>query len=500
MSLEKLLRVLRLNWHVLIAGALLGTIVGWSWASLQPKVYTATASALITAGVASDLGSALAGDNYAKSRVKSYQDIATSRAVASYAIQKLGLSIPPQALIGAVSVTNPTDTALLRVAASAGTPEAAMMIAEAWIEGMTKQVDTLEANGSSSANSGGQSVVKPSIVHLQTLDSAVLPTEPSYPNFRNAMTTGGAIGLIVGLALALVRFNLDKRVRSDKELEKQFGRPVLGVVPQARVVSSARQGSPVAEPSGRGLEERRSFNEALKKLRTNLQFMRVDNPPRIFVVTSSLPGEGKSTITKHLAEALASAGQAVVAIDADLRKPTLIKTFGLIQGAGLTDVLVGRVLLNDVLQDSGTTGRLKVLGPGAIPPNPSELLDSDTMLGLLREISATAVVLLDAPPLLPVTDAAILAARTDGAIVVVRAGKTTTVQLEQALNNLSRVSGEALGLVLNRVPMRGPSGDYYGYQYTGNYGNNEDKASGNSRRHSGSSRRARQGSSLKSTQ
>jgi capsular exopolysaccharide synthesis family protein len=198
--------------------------------------------------------------------------------------------------------------------------------------------------------------------------------------------------------------------------------------------------------------------------------MNVDEPPRIIVITSPLPGEGKSTVTCSLAKALAASGHNVVAIDADLRKPSLIKTFGLVEGAGLTDVLVGRVALEDVLQQSGSTGRLHVLGPGALPPNPSELLGSRAMSNLITEMSHDATVLIDSPPLLPVTDASILAARTDGAIIVLRAGRTTSVHLKQAIQNLDRASGHALGLVLNRVPLRGAGRAYYGYQYAGYYG------------------------------
>lgn len=472
MNLENILRVLRVYWFLMLTGAFIGAASGFGWATLQPKIYTSTASALITAGVSTDLGSALVGDNYAKSRVKSYQDIATSRLVAEYAISQLDIKNSPEALINNVTVTNPPDTALLRVTAHATTPELARDIAEAWIAGMGNAVNVIESstpasfNGSSDGNSDSPSE---SIVQLKTLDSAVKPSQPSSPNFIFAISIGSLLGFLLALLFSFVRFNLDKRVRSDVELRKQFGHPILGVLPDSRSSTTLTTSPKRSKQSARSLSEQRSFVEALKKLRSNLQFMNVDDPPRVIVMTSSLPGEGKSTITKNLASALAEAGQTVIAIDGDLRKPTLSKTFGLPEGAGLTDVLVGKVTVNEVLQQAGTTGRLRVLGSGQIPPNPSELLGSQTMLRMLRELAVHSIILIDAPPLLPVTDAAVLAAHTDGAILVVRAGKSTTDQVEQALQNLEQVSGKTLGMILNRVSITGTSGSYYGYQHTGKY-------------------------------
>lgn len=472
MNLDKFLRVLRVFWFLLLTGAILGAASGFGWATFQPKTYTSTASALITAGFSSDLGSALVGDNYAKSRVKSYQDIATSRLVAEFANSRLGLNYSPEDLIYNVRVTNPPDTALLRVTASATSPDLARDLAEAWIAGMSNAVNEIESGVSLPINNNGDGTAdlqQESIVQLKTLDSAVSPSQPSSPNFQLAISVGALVGFVLALLFSLVRFNLDKKVRSDVELRKQLGHPILGVLPDSRVVAAPISSTKRSKQSARSLSEQRAFTEALKKLRSNLQFMNVDDPPRIIVVTSSLPGEGKSTITKNLATALAEAGQQVIAIDADLRKPTLSKTFGLPEGAGLTDVLVGKVSVNEVLQQAGTSGRLLILGSGQIPPNPSELLGSQTMLKMLREVSLHAIVLIDAPPLLPVTDAAILAAHTDGAILVVRAGKSTTDQVEQALQNLEQVSGKVLGLILNRVSIRGSSGSYYGYQHTGKY-------------------------------
>ncbi len=163
--------------------------------------------------------------------------------------------------------------------------------------------------------------------------------------------------------------------------------------------------------------------EAFRSLRTNLQFIDVANPPKSIVVTSSLPGEGKSTTTANLALSLAETGLKVVVIEGDLRRPRLLDYLGFEGSVGLTDVLVGRVEVDDVLQPFGRTG-LRLLGAGPIPPNPSELLGSANMEQLVADLAERFdYVLIDAPPLLPVTDAAVLSTIVDGALVVVGAGR-----------------------------------------------------------------------------
>ena len=174
-------------------------------------------------------------------------------------------------------------------------------------------------------------------------------------------------------------------------------------------------------------------------------------------VTSSLPADGKTTVTANLAMAIAASGQPVVVVDGDLRRPMVAKTFGLVGNAGLTDVLIGRATLNEVMQPWGPTGRMAVLAAGSIPSNPSEMLASDPIRATLSQVAQHAIVLVDAPPLLPVTDAAILTAGTDGAIVVAYGGRTRVDALEQSLAEPAKVKGRVLGLVLNAVPAAVPT-------------------------------------------
>jgi capsular exopolysaccharide synthesis family protein len=457
MELVDYVRVMRSNWIAITLLTVVSGVIAFGWTLTQDKVYQANSSAIVTAQAGSDLGAALVGENLAKSRISSYLEVAESRAVAEHVISRLHLQTTPEALVGRIDVKNPLDTAILEVKARAGSPEAARALAETWVEGVTLQVKELDSTDASTK-------ALPSAVRLVPLDSAVLPHRPVHPDVPRSVTLGLGFGLLLGIAYALVRQQVDQRIRRAEAVEKTFDIPVLGTLPLAaaagRDASSAIAPFDARSDTTKGS---RIFAESVRALRTNLQFMDVDHPPRIFVLTSPLPGDGKSTVAAQLAMTIAAAGQPVVLVDGDLRRPTVASTFGLVEGVGLTDVLVGRASLADVLQPWGD-GMLRILATGPTPPNPSELLGSEAMAQVLTELAADAMVLIDSSPLLPVTDAAILTARTDGALVVVRSGRTTLALLEQALHNLERVNGRALGVIINGSKLTGVSeSTYYDY-------------------------------------
>jgi capsular exopolysaccharide synthesis family protein len=463
MELRSYLPVLRAHWIAIVLITLVGGAVAFGWTLIQPKVYSADSSGYVSAGTNSDTGNALVGDNLAQSKVKSYIDIGTSRAVAQFAIDDLSLTnVSPEELVGRIAVSNPVNTVLIKVSASGPSPTEARDLAEAWLRGIAQQITVVEGAGSAD----GQSVVE-----LIPLDSAVLPSSPTSPNTRLAVAVGLLIGLIAALVYAVVRHTLDRRIRSAEAVENEFGIPVVGSIPiDKRFTDDDRLVSMDGATDYAGqADDDVAVAEALRELRTNLQFMNVDNPPRVIVVTSPLPGDGKSTAIANLAIALAAGGQPVVLVDADLRRPTVSRTFNLVDGAGLTEVLAGRTDVAEVLQPWGSSGKLLILAAGKTPPNPSELLGSERMHSLVKELSAHAIVLIDAPPLIPVTDAAILTHNTDGALVVASVGKTTFEALSKALQNLRRANGQPLGIILNRVPRRGPGSTYGYYGYRGDY-------------------------------
>ena len=261
-----------------------------------------------------------------------------------------------------------------------------------------------------------------------------------------ALRLGALLGLALGIAIALLREVLDTRIRDERGLKLVTELPVVGSMtfdPKAKQRPLVVHSDPLSPRS-----------EAYRTLRTNLQFVEVDGRSRTFVVTSSTPSEGKSSTAANLALALADAGETVILIDADLRKPKVAEYMNIDGSVGLTDVLIGRAELVDAVQMWGESS-LYVLPSGQIPPNPSELLGSKSMQALITQLETEFDwVLFDAPPLLPVTDAAVLSRNTAGAIMVVASGKATRHQLDVALGMLENVDAPVAGVVLTMLPAK----------------------------------------------
>jgi capsular exopolysaccharide synthesis family protein len=455
MELTDYLAVARAHWRAVLAFVLLGVAAAALLSLTAPKVYQADASGFVSAGTSTSTGEASVGDLLAKSRAASYVDLATSRATAQTVIDELGLTVAPAALIGQVSVTQPLDTVLIKISAKASSPRAAQALADAWVKALKRQVDEVENPTGAPSQA----------LRIVPIESAELPTSPVSPNTRRNVALGGIGGLLLGLAYALARSRLDRKLRGAEDIAGPFGVTVAATIPNSPALGRRKgaQVQLVVRHGTRQAEDRAHSAEAFFKLRTNLQFMDIDNPPRVIVVTSPQPGDGKSTIAANLAAALSIADRDVVLIDGDLRRPVVAESFGLVEGAGLTDLLIGRTTLADVTQRVEGLPNLQVLAAGGTPPNPSELLGSQAMRRLLAGLAdAGNTVIIDAPPLLPVTDAAVLTASADGALVVVTAGQTLDTQLGAALHSLHAVQGHVLGVVLNRASPKAATNGYYG--------------------------------------
>lgn len=479
-ELTQLIRTFRAHWIVIVIATLLGVLIAYGWTLIQPKIYSADATGTVTSSqVSTDASTSLMYENLAKSKVKSYMEWAKTRSVAEFAIDDLGLNTSAEALVGRITVDNPLDTPVIRVVATANTPEAARDLATAWLNGLAK-----EGERQAGITDDAPDTVAPVLV-LRVTESASLPTSPTFPNVKLSLVVGLLAGLFVGIIYALLKSILDRRLRTAEQVEREFDVPVIGAVPVDRAFETVeRLGETSAAEAMNVSRSQSALGEAMRELRTNLQYMNVDAPPRVMVVSSPLPGDGKSTITANLALAIAASGERVIVVDADLRRPTVAKTFGLVESVGLTDVLAGNAELTDVLQPWGSAGNLLVMGAGKHPPNPSELLGSKSMEKILSELGQAAIVLIDAPPLIPVTDSAILAAKTDGIILVASAGKTTTDAMSKALQNVERVGVKPLGIILNRMPLKGPNSAYYGYGYSyRTYSSNEEPAHSSRREH-----------------
>ena len=476
------IQLLRNHWKTILASALVGVLLAAGWALMQPRTYKATTTAVVTAGSSENLGVALTADNLAKSKAVQYEQLAKSSAVAEKAVKHSGLDVTPARALSSVSVTVPKDTAQMQVEVVAPTPDAAAALSNAWVKGLAEEVDRVE-NGGTSVDEKGvtESGSKSSIIKVQQLVEATKPSAPFSPNIPLALLVGLAAGLAVGLGIAALRTILDRRIKSASALEERVKAPVLASVPLVRKgvknpdedgatrALLARDEAEAGEVGSKERRERFRITESFKELRTNLQFMNPDNPPRVIVVSSSVPGEGKSTISTNLALTLAQSNIPTVLIDADLRRPVVARAFGLVNTVGLTNVVVGNAYPEDVLQEVPGHPALRVLAGGSVPPNPSEILASSRFDQLVQGLAQDSMVIIDAPPLLPVTDAAILAARYDGCILVVEAGSTNVDAISKAADNLKKVHAKLLGTVLNQIPTKGSQASYYQY-YGGYYG------------------------------
>lgn len=289
------------------------------------------------------------------------------------------------------------------------------------------------------------------------------PASPSYSTgttLREKTMLGVLVGLLLGLAAAFFLEYLDQTIKTAADVERVMGIPVLGQIPDEAGVlkGTGRRGVitilsrlPPDEPTA----------EAFRALRTNVTFVGAERPLQLISVTSPGPGEGKSTTAANLAAALAQSGQRTLLVDADLRRPQIHRAFSLVQEPGLTDVLVGRVPAREAIRPD-VEPQLDVLPSGPTPPNPSELLGSHAMHTLVGELRRDyEYIVVDTPPTLPVTDAAVVASSADGAILVLRSGDTEEVPAQRALEQLKRVHARVAGVVLNGVSQQ--KDQYYTY-------------------------------------
>lgn len=445
MDLRDYLRILRRNWILIVAATLASLLVGGGMSVLAKPSYTADTQLFVAIQNSGSVQELQQGNTFSQARVQSYVKTVSSPLVLQPAIDALGLETTPAVLSNSVKAGSDLNTVLINISVEDSSPVRAAATAEAVASSLIRAVDSLEKPKTGGTSPVSLSIIKP----------AVAPEAPSSPNTRLNLLLSLLVGLTLGVGLAVLRTTLDTRIRGEADMRRVTDAPLLGGISfdadaaRKPLLTQAATQSPRAE--------------SFRQLRTNLQFANVSGHAKTVLVTSSLPGEGKSTTATNLAIALAQAGETVCLIDADLRRPMIGDYLGIDRSAGLTTALVGVADVNDLLQPWGDDS-LYVLTSGQIPPNPSELLGSADMKQLLVRLEqAFDIVIIDAPPLLPVTDAAVLSQHVGGVVVVVGTQKLRHQDLAKSLSSLEMVGSNVLGVVLNRLPAKGP--DAYSYSY-----------------------------------
>jgi tyrosine-protein kinase Etk/Wzc len=311
------------------------------------------------------------------------------------------------------------------------------------------------------------------IGNVRVIDPAKEPLSPIKPRKALNLLIGLVVGLVLGIGLSFFLDSMDNSVKTAEEIETTFGIPVLGLIPSIQSEDPRRKKrngrdeiSKIASTLVTKYTPRSPISEAYRAIRTNIQFSKIDAPLRSIVVTSAAPSEGKSTTVANLAFTTALAGAKTLLIDADLRRPVVHSLFGLEREPGMTNILAERLAPEKVIKPSGVEN-LDILTCGAIPPNPSELLGSQRMKELVQQLKGKYdLVLFDSPPVITVTDTAVLSNQVEGVVLVVLSHGTDRRALARAKSLLSNVNANILGSILNKIDLTGigSSYDYY-YHY-----------------------------------
>ena len=313
--------------------------------------------------------------------------------------------------------------------------------------------------------------------NIRQVDMARTPAVPTEPNIPRNLGFGFVLGLSTGIGLAFLFEGIDNTVRTPEQAQAISGLPSLGMIPLGfkNNSESNSRGLTVA-PSKETVElitqsrPQSQMSEAYRALRTSLLLTSVGAPPKIILITSALPQEGKTTTSVNTATVLAQKGTRVLLVDADLRRPSIHKALGLGPRIGLSNVLTGGAVLPEAIFRSSLLPNLFVLPAGTPPPNPAELLASAQMVEVLGELKQHYDhIVVDTPPTLSVTDAVVLSTRADAVVLVIRCGQTTKPALRRSREILAQVNARVAGVLLNAVNLDSPDYYYY-YEYQGKYG------------------------------
>ena len=430
--------VLQRRWRVWGTGLLLGLGAAILLTSLATVKYTATTTSFVTVSNQDDTsqGQILQGAQFAVQRMSSYAALSNSPEVLDPVIDELDLSYTTRELRKHITVTSPAGTVLLDLSVTDPDPELAAAIANAVSAELGKYIQEIDTPVGSTVSNVKVTIFKPSSP----------PSSPSAPRTTVNLILGIVAGFALGFMAAVLRHHLDRRIKSPEDVRNLSGMSALG----ATMRESDFEKRPLV-----ALDWRSASAERYRTIRTALKFATVDKNLQHFVISSPLAGDGKTTVSCNLAISWAHSGARVCLVEADLRRPNVSRFLGLEGNLGLSDVLVGEAALDDVLVPWHNQS-VTVLPAGSLPPDPAAILGTDAMHTLVDNLRTRFdVVIYDSPPLLQVTDAAVLAQYVDGVLLVVRWGRTTREQLATCVEVVRGARVPLLGTVLAAMKTRG---------------------------------------------
>jgi non-specific protein-tyrosine kinase len=535
MALEQYLAVIKKWWWLIVASTLIAAVSSYFSVSRMPRTYQATTTVIVGQSL-SKANPTYEDFSISGQLARTYISMVQRQPILQAAAEALGLPYVPRG--GNVSAQIVPGTQLLEISVRDTSPERARAIADEIAHQLILQTPTdsaedqsrftfvqtqllklensiqeteeeiraeqaeLDAANSARAIQQFQSniaalqqkqasyqstyasllqTVQGGTNYISVIEPATTPTRPISPRVRETVLLAAAIGLALAMGGSFTIEFLNNTVKTSDDVRLATDLPTLGAI--AHIKGQEYQDKLVAAQ-----DPRSTIAEALRMLRTNIEFSSIDAPLCTLVVTSPSPMEGKSIILANLAVVMAQAGRSVIVVDADMRRPMQHKIFGLDNDRGLSDAFLhsdpslsayssglGSEFLSRLLShgeerkptectQASAVGNLRVVTSGSLPPNPADLIGSRRMEELVEELKSQAdVVLFDTPPMLMVTDAVLLAAKADGVLLLCEAGRTRRATAREAVERLRQVGANLLGVVLNRVSLRGR--DYYGYGY-----------------------------------
>lgn len=515
MDLRRQLTIVRAHWRLIVACALLAGVAAFAVSSILPKSYHSEATLIVGQGLTST------DPNYnellaSQQLTQTYVSVATQRKQLEGVIAKLRLATTPEDLAKTVNAQAAATSTLITISADDPDPQRAAAVANALAQALLTVSPAIQGTGGASeqfiqaqlqatqsqvqqlqgqisaltavadrtlsqdqelqALNGQLGTARSTYATLLSASSnnaanllsiiqpAVAPVDPASPRPLLNTLLALIVGALIAIGVAFLLDYLDDSLKTSEAVEETLGLPTLGAIVQMRASGPRSEIYHLVAL----LYPRSPVTEAYRTLRTNVEFASVDAPVRTLLVTSSVPGEGKTTTAANLAVTFAQAGRRVLLVDADLRKPGLHRILDLPNQHGLTTLLgTDQVGLESLIQGTEQDG-LAVLTTGPLPANPAELLGSQRMRAILEHLTGLAdLVIIDSPPLQAVTDAAILAAMVDGALLVVDGSRTRRGAVQMGREALAKADAHVLGVVLNRLSERVYT-DYY--HYYGAYG------------------------------